>query len=105
MVQKIGSLSAPGVLGFDRSVARFEHHKIYVKVTSFVSEVNVRVEDKTVAINTDDSADVVNLNATSNEIIDGNGIFSYLIENARMDGLQLNFVSGDADLEVFYTGW
>lgn len=107
MVKKIGTLTSPDILVFDNIIkaARFEHHKIYVKVTNLVSEVALRVEDRTIAINTGDNSDVVNLNATADEIISTNGVFAYVIENTRLDGIQLNMVSGDATLEVYFTGW
>ena len=105
MVQKIGTIVTSGNLKIER-LQRFEHHKIYVKVTNYVSTVNLKIEDYTIADNTSDVTDVINLNAsTVSETIGSNGIYSYLLENCRVDSLNLNFISGDATLEIYYTGW
>jgi hypothetical protein len=106
MVQRIGTISSPGVLDFNKKLVRYEHHKIYIKVTNFVSDVELRIEDTTITIVTGDSDDVVNLNSSDyNYKINENGTSSYLLENSRVEDLRVNFISGDATLEVYYTGW
>lgn len=105
MVQRFGIITS-GQSVVISEVVRFEHHKIYVKVTDFVSNVTLRVEDTTIAKNTQDLADIVDLDPQGDGfIIRGNGVCSYLIMNTRMEELQINFVSGDATLEIFYVGW
>ncbi len=99
MVQNLGTISSPGTIAIS-DIQRYEHHKVYVKVTNYVSSVTLRIEDITVG-----SSDAVNLSQNGDETITDNGTYCYLIENSRMDDMQVNFVSGDATIEVYYTGW
>lgn len=99
MVKKIGTLSSIGTIDIP-DVRKYEHHKIYVKATSYISEVVIRVEDITIG---DDSP--VDLSSSGIRKITSNDTYCYVHENARCEKLRLNFVSGDANLEVYYNGW
>ena len=99
MVNKIGTLSAPGTLVIP-SVQRYEHHKIYLKVTSYTSTITIVVEDVSLG-----EAFPIDLHSSGTFTITGNGAYGYQYENARCDDLRLNLTGGSATVEVFYNGW
>ena len=100
MTEKLGTLTGAGTLQTS-NITRHEHHKIFIKVSSYVSTVTLRIED--VSLGTDAP---INLHGSgSNYTITADGGYSYLLENERVDMLQFNFVSGDATIEVYYRGW
>lgn len=106
MAKIIGQLTSSGTLEISERITRHEHHNIYVKVSNFVTNVTLRIEDYTIAALTSDANDTINLNAQNeSETLTGNGTYSYLIANKRMTNIRVNFVSGDATLDVYYEAW
>lgn len=100
MAQKVGELTGTGTLDIN-DVRRHEHHKITVVVSSYVSTVTLKIED----ISINDSIPI-NLHGSNNSFtLSADGGNNYLIENEKFEKLRVNFVSGDATLTVYYTGW
>lgn len=100
MVEKIGTLTSAGSVQTD-NITRHEHHKITIIVSSFVSEITLRIEDISIDANAP-----INLDGSNdNYIISANGGNSYLIENERFSKLQVTVDSGDATIDIYYTGW
>jgi len=99
MVQLIGTLSAPGTIVVPK-VQRYEHHKIYLKVSNYTTTITVVVEDVSLG-----EAYPVDLHSSGTYTITANGTYAYQYENARCDDLRINLSGGSATVEVFYNGW
>lgn len=98
MVQRVGTLTSAGELT-TQDIFRYEHHKFIIKVTNFVSTVTISINDNTLGekVNLDRDNKVYKLTE--------NTTYSFLCENQRMDEALIDFMSGDATLEVYYIGW
>ncbi len=93
-------LTGPGTVLF-ADIKRHKHHKIIISVSNFVSDAIIKIEE---IVNS--SSNTVNLDELDRSFtLAANGDESYLMENMRIDKLQVNFVSGDAELKVLYEGW
>ena len=100
MTQLIGELTSPGTIDIN-GISRYEHHKITVVVSSYVSDVVFKIEDVSV-----DESNAINVHGSNSSFtLSSDGGNSYLIENERFEKLRINFVSGDATLTVYYNGW
>jgi len=100
MTKYIGELTSPGTLTF-KDTKRHEHHKIIVSVSNFVSDVVIKIEEKTSPSTNAVNLDELNRSFTLTE----DGDESFVLENMRIDNLIINFVSGDAMIKCHYDGF
>ena len=97
---QVKTLTAPGVALFE-DIKRHEHHKVVVSVSSFVSNVSIRIEE--IVSSSTNPINLDNLDRTF--YLTEEGDTSFVLENMRVDNLRVNFVSGDAELKCLYEGF
>jgi len=83
------------------NLTRYEHHKIDLIVSDFSSNISLKIEDISNNTNTPINLDASNKTYT----LSSNGAESFLLENTRLEKMQVNISAGAGTIICNYTGW
>ena len=100
MVMKTETITDSGVVIFS-NLTRYEHHKVTINVSNYSADIVFTVNDIGNINNNEINLDELNRTFTLTE----NGSESYLVENTRLEKININVSSGGGTIKIDYEGW